>query len=601
VPKSYRYLLDLLHWRERRNFFLLTVLILVTSLFEVVGVAVVLPFLAVVSDPGLIESNVILSWLYIVRSPATLQKFMLELGLLVFGVILLGSLVKIGTMYAIERFSMMRGHQISSRLLELYLRQPYAWFLNQNSSQLSNSVLAEVNRAIGTVMVPAMRLISQITTLTMLVAFLIYVDPVAALGAAGIIGVFYGGVYILVQKPLKRFGGVIVESTSARYRTVGEAFHGIKEVKLFGLERLYSARYRGPSRRLALALILTRFLSEFPRFALEAVAFGGIILMVLMFLIRGDGNLDEYLPIMAMFVVAGLRILASAQQIFNALAQIRTGLPILEIVHTDFMSLRSAPELPLEVQTKRLGLTKTLELRGIVFSYPKAERRALDSVDLIVKANSIVGIVGGSGAGKSTVVDLILGLLEPEQGQILVDGQLLECRRMADWRNGIGYVSQQIYLIDDTVEANIAFGIPKECIDRNAVVRAAKLAGLHSFIIEDLKCGYDHIVGDRGVRLSGGQRQRIGIARALYHDPDVLILDEATSALDNITEAAVMDALNNLGRAKTIIMIAHRLTTIQACDNIFLMEHGRISDQGKYSDLVGRNETFRRMARETQE
>jgi len=230
------------------------------------------------------------------------------------------------------------------------------------------------------------------------------------------------------------------------------------------------------------------------------------------------------------------------------------------------------------------------------YAYPRVERAALHGCDLRVAARTTVGIVGGTGAGKTTAVDVILGLLIPQEGELRVDGQPIGADRRAAWRRSIGYVPQQIFLADDTVAGNIAFGIPPERIDMAAVARAARIAELHDFVVTELDRGYDTPVGERGVRLSGGQRQRIGIARALYHDPDVLVLDEATSALDNLTERAVMDAVHNLGHAKTVIMIAHRLTTVRACDEIFLMEHGRVVASGSYDRLLAESEAFRAMA-----
>jgi ABC-type multidrug transport system fused ATPase/permease subunit len=243
-----------------------------------------------------------------------------------------------------------------------------------------------------------------------------------------------------------------------------------------------------------------------------------------------------------------------------------------------------------------LRLTGRLELVDVHYSYPKAERAALEGLDLAIEANTTVGIVGGTGAGKTTTVDVILGLLVPQAGELRVDGVPVIAANRRAWQNSIGYVPQAIFLTDDSVAANIAFGLPPEEIDHAAVERAARIAELHDFVTDELPDGYATRVGERGVRLSGGQRQRIGIARALYHDPDVLILDEATSALDNLTEKAVMDAVHNLGHAKTIVLIAHRLSTVRDCDTIFMLERGRVIAQGRYDALLETSQKFRAMA-----
>jgi ABC-type multidrug transport system fused ATPase/permease subunit len=303
------------------------------------------------------------------------------------------------------------------------------------------------------------------------------------------------------------------------------------------------------------------------------------------------------LPVLGVFGFAVLKMFPAVQNIYHSLTQIRFAAPMLAKLHGDLCGAGAAPatvpEAPLPAP---LPLHRAITLEEVRFAYPGAARPSLDGLSLTIPVRSTVGLVGGTGAGKTTAVDLILGLLAPDTGQIRVDGVPMDAANRAAWQRSLGYVPQAIFLSDESVAANIAFGIPPEARDMAAVERAARLAELHDFILRDLPQGYDTPVGERGVRLSGGQRQRIGIARALYRDPAVLILDEATSALDNLTERAVMDAVANLAHAKTIIMIAHRLTTVKACDTIFLLEEGRLAAQGSFDELVARSETFRRMA-----
>jgi ATP-binding cassette, subfamily B, bacterial PglK len=293
--------------------------------------------------------------------------------------------------------------------------------------------------------------------------------------------------------------------------------------------------------------------------------------------------------------MAGMKLFPALQAIYNNLASIRYSTEALEKLHHSVMSL--SDPVPQDLSAPPLKLTKSLELRDLRFRYPGAEVNSLDGLSLTIPAFSTIGIVGGTGAGKTTVIDLILGLLRPDGGEIRVDGQVITDDRVRAWQKSLGYVPQAIYLSDDTVAANIAFGVAPEHIDRDAVERAARIANLHDFVTTDLPQAYDTLVGERGVRLSGGQRQRIGIARALYHNPDVLILDEATSALDNLTEKAVMEAVHNLGHAKTVIMIAHRLSTVQECDTIFLLERGKLEAQGPYDQLIAENASFRKLAK----
>jgi ABC-type multidrug transport system fused ATPase/permease subunit len=281
------------------------------------------------------------------------------------------------------------------------------------------------------------------------------------------------------------------------------------------------------------------------------------------------------------------------QQIYGALTQLRFAGPALEALHKDLMSLQTASP---NTQQPAMPLTQAITLNKIVYRYPNAAIPALKGISLSIPAKSTVGLVGATGSGKTTTVDLILGLLDAQEGMFAIDGQPITDHNKRAWQRAIGYVPQQIYLADDTVAANIAFGIKPEQIDQVAVERAAKIANLHEFVKQDLPQGYATTVGERGVRLSGGQRQRIGIARALYHNPQVLILDEATSALDNLTEQAVMEAVHNLGHEITIILIAHRLSTVKDCDTIFLLEKGELKGRGTFDELVKGNERFRAMA-----
>jgi ABC-type multidrug transport system fused ATPase/permease subunit len=321
-----------------------------------------------------------------------------------------------------------------------------------------------------------------------------------------------------------------------------------------------------------------------------------MLLIILGMLVLQSASLGTILPLLAVYAFAGLRLLPAMQLVYQEVTAIRFNQPALVALHRDITEIRAREATVVEADPTPVPLRERLELIDVHFSYPLAERKALQGLTLSIPARTTVGIVGGTGAGKTTAVDLMLGLLTVQEGTLAVDGKPITAKNMRAWQDNIGYVPQAIFLTDDTVAANIAFGIQPEQVDRAAVERAARIAELHDFVTGELPQGYDTLVGERGIRLSGGQRQRIGIARALYHDPDVLIMDEATSALDNLTEKAVMDAVHNLGHAKTIVLIAHRLTTVQACDTIFMLEHGRLIAQGSYDELLDSSRKFRAMA-----
>jgi ABC-type branched-subunit amino acid transport system ATPase component len=326
---------------------------------------------------------------------------------------------------------------------------------------------------------------------------------------------------------------------------------------------------------------------------MEGIAFGGMLLVVL-YLMGQDGGFASALPVMALYAFAGFRLLPALQQIYVSSTQLRFAGPALDALHGDLkklgnFNLQTLPILPMR-------FTQSIELAHINYTYPNACKPALKDISLYIPANSTIGLVGSTGSGKTTAIDLILGLLEAQSGSLSIDGKDIDFNNRRQWQKSIGYVPQEIYLSDDTIASNIAFGINNKEIDMVAVERAATIANLHHFVIKDLPLGYQTNVGERGVRLSGGQRQRIGIARALYNSPQVLILDEATSALDNLTEHAVMEAVNNLNHEITIILIAHRLSTVRQCDQIFLLDTGVVSAKGTFDELISQNDQFRSMA-----
>ena len=592
---TYRQLFALLDRGERRQVYGLVVLITIMALVDLVGVAAVLPFLAVAAEPEVARTNPLLSTLYELSGVTSDRGFLLFLGGLVLAFILMGMAVKLAGQYRIIHFAHSRSRSFSGQRMARYLAQPYAWHLNQNSAALRAAILLECDRVVASSLVPALKIFAQTTSLLFLIGLLVAISPGVAASAALGIGGTYTLVFLFARARLTHYGQRQTVANAARFRVTQEAFGGIKIVKLLGIESLYTNRYSVPAQTMAETQTMSQIIGELPRFLLEAIAFGGLVLIILGLLIVQKAQLADILPTLGVFGFAVLKIFPSIQQIYQSLTQMRFSAPVLAKLHAELVEEAPPPAIPAARSTPLL-LTRALTLEDIHYSYPTAGQAAVEGLSLSINANTTVGIVGGTGAGKTTAVDIILGLLAPDAGRIMADDITLDSDTLRAWQSAIGYVPQQIFLADDSVAANIAFGIPPEERDMAAIERAAMLAELHDFVIRDLPQGYDTEVGERGVRLSGGQRQRIGIARALYHDPAVLILDEATSALDNLTERAVMDAVSNLGHAKTIIMIAHRLTTVRACDTIFLMEKGRLVAQGTFDELVAGNETFRRMA-----
>lgn len=562
---------------------------------EIVGIASVMPFLAVLANPEVVESNEYLAAVYAYMEFSNKQNFFVFLA----GCLFLGFVLTIGVQmvkqYSIIHFSHKRIATISSRLLSIYLHQPYAWFLHQHSSDLGKTLLTEVGQVVGGVVMPALKLLSEVLTAVFMIGFMVVVDPVVAAIAFTLVGGSYGLIYWVARNFLERIGKARVKANQERYRYAQEAVGAIKDVKVFSLEETYVGLFREPAHRFARNNIANLIVQSVPSQLLQVFVFGGMLTLVMWMLASQDGDLGAVIPVIGLYALAGRRLLPAIKQIFNSFVSLRFNGPAIELLYNDMKLAQS--QMQTETETgERLNLKHSLNLDDVHFTFDQAPRPALDGLSLSIKANTTVGFVGTTGAGKTTAVDLIMGLLAPQQGTVRVDDVVINDDNVRAWRRSLGYVPQQIFLSDDTIAGNIAFGVATDKIDMAAVERAARMAELQDFVSSDLPEGYLTMVGERGVRLSGGQRQRIGIARALYHDPDVLILDEATSALDNVTERAVMAAIQNVANTKTIILVAHRLTTVEQCDNIFLLDSGGLAATGTYAELLEKSPAFKAMA-----
>jgi ABC-type multidrug transport system fused ATPase/permease subunit len=423
---------------------------------------------------------------------------------------------------------------------------------------------------------------------------LLLVNPMVALLVALVLGGAYGLLYKFARVTLHSAGRASVEAATQRAKHALEALVGVKEIRLLGREAEFLERFRVPSRRLADAQTRAQALALLPRYAVETIAFSLILALAIYLLGTGRG-IGELLPLLGLYAFAGYRLMPALQQIFAGFAAIRNSQAALEVVVADLEETHAAPAVT-HGRADVMPLRSAVDLVDVRFRYPGETTWALQPVSLHIPKNGSIALVGATGCGKTTVVDLLMGLLQPLEGRLRVDGVELDERNVRSWQRNIGHVPQQIFLCDDSIARNIALGLPDAEIDMTGVERAARLARLHDFVTDGLPKGYDTLVGDRGIRLSGGQRQRIGIARALYRDPDFLILDEATSALDNVTENAVLEALQTLAGRKTIVMVAHRLTTVIGCDEICVMEQGRIVERGTYEELMGTSQRFRSLA-----
>lgn len=598
-PRFWHIAWRLLDARERRNALLVLLIIIASAISSAVMVGSIMPFLAALARPEYIHNNNVLSYFYDEFGFETDYQFLIALGIASLAVIFVATAVQVLRTWAVTRFSTMRIHTLSSRLLSAYLRQPYEFFLQTHSTSLSTVILSESQQVVNQFLRPIADMIASVLTILAIVALLVWVNPVVAVIAFSALGTLYFATFAITRRQLSSLGKVRLLTNRERFRITNEALGGVKAIKLAGKEAAYLSRFDESSRQFARALAIVGTLSEAPNYILQAVAFGGAIVFCLA-LVSAEGlqhgnALDSLIPTLGLFAFAAQRIMPELGKAYRGFTQVQNAGPSVLAIHADLALETSADSLACEC-AKPVRLSRELRLENIAYTYPAAAARGLDNVSLTIRAGEKLGVVGSTGAGKSTLADVILGLLGPQSGTFVVDGTPVAGDSVRAWQRSVGYVPQDIFLSDSTIAENIAFGVARERIDMERVRKAAGIAKIDTFIEHELPNAYQTLIGERGVRLSGGQRQRLGIARALYEDADLILLDEATSALDNLTEREVMAAVNNLPGEKTLILIAHRLTTLRACDRIVLLKRGRISRVGTWAELIESSAEFQAMA-----
>lgn len=551
---------------DKRKLLLVLALVMIMALIEAAGVVSIMPFLAVLSNPKIIESTALLKTLYVFFRSATPQQFIMYLGILSLIVVVVSTGVKIIAQYALNRFSSLQRHYFSARLLKIYLQQNYAFFIQRNSSTLIKNILSEVDQLIAIMIIPALNLMSSGVVLLAMIGVLLIYNPVMAISTASVLGGFYIIIYWLVRKKLDRIGKSFIEANNERYQSCHEALGGIKDVIINDARQGYIRNFEQYSRIFARHIATRDTLGQIPLYVIETVGYGSLIIVAIVLVMSGK-DVSHILPVLGLYGFAAYRMLPAAQIMYRAMTQIKFAQQVLDILKTEF-----ALEYHEQHDTQKLQylpFNREIRIEQITFAYPnRLDTPVVKDFSLTIKKNSSVGIVGKSGSGKSTLMDIMLGLLQPQHGKIYIDGVELSAHNLTAWQQIVGYVPQHIYLADKSIAENIAFGIPKAMIDLEQVELAALQAQIHEFIVNQLPHGYDTAVGERGVMLSGGQRQRIGIARALYKNPQILFMDEATSALDVETEQAVNEAIQSLSGQKTMVIIAHRESAVAKCDHI---------------------------------
>lgn len=595
--KVIKQLFVLLTDKQLKQFYILQVLVVIMAFTELLGIASIAPFMALVGDISILETNGIFAQLYKMSGLNNPMDFLFYTGVIVLVMLTFSTVISMFTTWRLSIFGARIGTEIADRLYTYYMQQSWQFHASGSSAQLTKQVSTEAARISSQIVQPLMIMNSKLVLALFISISIVIYDPVIAILGLFIFSLAYFVLYRLVRQKLESNGQQLSEVSTQRFRLMNEGFGGIKDVLLLNRSHDFITRFHDSGKVFARAQGTNIAISQVPRYFIELIAFGAMISLVLVLIKVHSGNLGEVLPILAVYALAAFKLLPALQQIYSSLSQIKGNTAAFEAVKDDLeRSFDSQKTSSDTVVSTPIDLKRSIKLSNIEFSYPGKERPAVDGVNMSIPVNSVIGLVGSSGSGKSTLIDLLLGLLTPQQGNIYVDDIRITADNKRAWQDLLGFVPQSIFLSEGSIAENIAFGIPAKDISLKQVNKALKLANLTE-LVEQLPDGVNTRVGERGVQLSGGQRQRIGIARALYHEAEVLVFDEATSALDGITEKIVMDAIHEFSGQKTIIMIAHRLKTVEKCDLIYFMEHGKIIDYGTYQELVVRNVKFKEMAK----
>ena len=561
---------------------------------EVGTLGLIMPFIAIVTNPEQIGRYHYLNIFYTGSGAQSPTAFLVGIGLALIGLIVFKNVFQTYLLVAQSKYSVRIQMDIERRLMSSYLMRDYLFHVERNPTELYQN-MRSVSAVINLVISPLLQGISEISILLFMLGFLIWLHPLITLSTIFFLGGMMVLIYLGVGGRVRRLGEVTQKQATAMDQWMIQSFAGIKEIKILGREQFFIRKTLSHSMLFVRATFNAQILSQLSRPLIESVGFAMIILFILGNLLFGKSG-DAILPTLVLFVAAAFRMMPALNRIVGFALIIRQSTSRVDSVVRELgpWSVGVGEPKVRSIQEKH-SMHASIELKNIVYRYPSASKPSLNDFSMVIRKGESIALVGQSGAGKTTVVDLLLGLLPNYQGRFLVDGLDLPAEKIVAWRQNFGYIPQAIYLSDDTIRRNIAFGLEDAEIDEEKVenaVRAAQLEG----VVSRMPDGLDTFVGDRGARLSGGQRQRIGIARALYSDPDILILDEATSALDNETERAVSSAIDSLSGKKTIILIAHRLSTVVHCDRIFFMRDGKVEADGTYAELLETNEQFRQFS-----
>ena len=579
---------------QRKRFYVLQVMIVIMTFVEIVSIISIAPFMALVGDLSILERDNLLSMLYLKSNLGTFE-FIFYLGLIVLITLAIAAIVSMYITWRLSMFAPKIGAEISHRLYSYYLDKDLLFHTTGSSSDLTKKIAKETERVSQQILAPLMQINARVVLVFFIILIMFLYDPIVVIIALTVFTVAYVILFKFVRTRLERNGKHISDMLAERFKLMRDAFGGIRDILLLGRSSTFKKQFFKTGNKLAYSEGNNVVIALVPRYFMELLAFGSMIALVLYLIKNSQGNLGLILPIISVYALAGMKLLPAILLIYSSAATVKGNLAAYESIREDLANIKVDNESEFKNSHHAWSKQNEISLKEVTFTYPGKENPALENVSLKIKPNTIVGFVGTSGSGKSTLADVIIGLIKPQQGEVTIDGTPLIKQNLRAWQNKIGFVPQTIFLTEGTIAENVAFGIPQDLINYRQVEKALKLAHLEE-LVSKLKNGVYSKVGERGVQLSGGQRQRVGIARTLYYEAEVLVFDEATSALDGITEKTIMNAIHDFTGQKTLIIIAHRLKTVQKCDEIFMMEKARIVDRGTYQYLLENNEQFKKMS-----
>ncbi len=586
--------LAVLNTRQRKKLFFLQMLVILSAIFELLSILSIAPFMAVAGNQKLIQQNFLLNRIQEISEVYDSFQFMVLFASFVLCLMVLSAAASIYTIWTLSIFAANVGSEFGDRLYENYMKKDYLFHVSTNSADLIRKIATEVNRVTDNVLQPLVQINARIISILLIATFLFVYEPVISVICVFVLSLAYMMLFILVRGRLGVNGQLISEYSKRRYSLMNEGFSAIKEIHVLGRTNFFISSFKESGEVFATAYGTSNGLYNMPRYVLELIVYGSLMGFIIYLLNRNDNDAALVLPIVSMLGIAAVKLLPSFQQIYSGAAQIKNNVSAFRIIRDDLLSAKNEDIAPKDSSSSENLIHGDIDLHNVKFTYPGKSSPTLNNVTLKVKKNSSIGIVGPSGSGKSTLLDILIGSIAIDEGSFLIGGVEINPESLAAWRNNIGYVPQTSLLRDGTVAENIAFGLSTNEIEIDKIQEAGRRAFLEDWI-NNLPDGYNTRVGERGVQISGGQRQRIAIARALYNNADYFFFDEATSSLDGESEQKIMQAIDAMSGEKTVVLVAHRLNTVMACDYIYLMGDGLIIDEGSYDYLAGYSVHFKKL------